>query len=170
MIKALNFGSGMDIKKSTKNIFWDNLDIDNKMGANIICNLNEFPYNILNNTYDYIYSSNVLEHLIDKEKVLNELCRIAKPNAIIEIIVPHLNCEGAFADMGHISFFCEKTFETFYNPPNWREQKYKIEVLKLESIPSSFGKWIYPKWIRRKLSLLLRGIFQEIRFKFKVIK
>lgn len=66
---------------------WQTLDIIN---ADIIHDLEEFPYPIESDTYDIIYMSHVLEHIrwTETEKVLNELYRILKPNGCLEIWVP----------------------------------------------------------------------------------
>ena len=41
------------------------------------------------NTFDFVMATEILEHLPDPEKALEEISRIAKPNAHIIISVPH---------------------------------------------------------------------------------
>jgi ubiquinone/menaquinone biosynthesis C-methylase UbiE len=156
-MKKLNFGAGADIREGFDNVDKEQFDF------------NRFPYPIKDNTYDYILVNHVLEHLEDTEKVLNELCRISKNNGEIEIVVPHVNSEGAFAELGHIRFFAEKTFESYANPPSWRKQPFKVEIISLKSKASNIGKWAFPSW-RRNLSLIFNGILEIIEVKFKVIK
>lgn len=170
MIKALNLGSGEDVKKSDDKTHWDNLDIVEHNGANIICDLNKFPYPIKDNTYDYIYSNHVLEHLKEPKQTMNEMVRMCKHNGIIEINVPHFNNEGAFC-LEHINFWNPVSFIHYAQPIGWEEQRnFKIKILKLKCKPSSLGKWIYPRVLRRKISLLLRGVYMEIQCKYQVIK
>jgi ubiquinone/menaquinone biosynthesis C-methylase UbiE len=49
------------------------------------------------NTFDFIFSSNVLEHVNDPAKVLSEAIRVTKPGGFIQIVVPNY---GSFYD-GH---------------------------------------------------------------------
>ncbi|MBU0761297.1 MAG: class I SAM-dependent methyltransferase [Nanoarchaeota archaeon] len=158
-MKKLNFGCGLDIKEGFDN--FDKKDFDFEV----------FPYPIKDNTYDYIFTRDVLEHLRWTENVLNELHRICKTNGIIEIYVPHFNNEGSFSMLGHVSYFAEATFEYLTMPvTDWGEENKGWEIVELEVEPSpNFGVYI-PKFLRRKLSLVIRGVFKEIHVKLKVIK
>ena len=66
---------------------WQTLDIE---GADIIHDLETFPYPIPDNKYEIIYMSHVLEHIrwYEAERVLKELYRILKPGGKLEIWVP----------------------------------------------------------------------------------
>ena len=165
-MKQLNFGAGQDIKEG-----FDNADINPP--SNLLFDFNKFPYPIEDNTYDYVYSCHVLEHLKDPRRVLEELYRITKPKGIIEIRVPHLNSEGAFSVLGHISYFSEHTFEDLVNPigkTNIANKKTDFKILELQSIPTWFGQIFFIPWIRRKVSLTLRGIYTEVIFKVEVVE
>ena len=165
MMKKLNFGSGTDIIEG-----WDNADLDNHNGANICFDFNKFPYPIKSNTYDYILANHVMEHLEKPEEAIYELARSCKDNGVIEINVPHMNCEGAFA-LGHINYWTTWSFKLLANPVGWEKKRdIRLELISLKEVPSRFGKWIYPRWLRRKLSLLVRGIQEEIHVILKVIK
>jgi len=164
--KKLHLGCGTRILDG-----FDNVDINKAPGICKSFDFNEYPWPIPDNTYDYIYSNHVLEHLRDIEKVMNEMHRICRPNAIIEINVPHMNNEGAFSMMGHISFFTEHTFRCLTDMgEDWREQRKRWEIISIDLIPSpNFGRYI-PKFMRRKLSVVIRGVWKEIHAKLKVIK
>lgn len=170
MEKKLNFGAGKDIKEG-----WDNADYDNHNGANINFDFNVFPYPINNNIYDYILACHVLEHLKEPEKTIHEFSRILKSNGIMEINVPHFNSEGAFC-LGHINFWNETSFlhldnEKLEEGDRWqKEVPYKLKVISLVCTSSRIGKFIPTYWLRRKVSLLVRGIYMEIKCKLKVIK
>jgi SAM-dependent methyltransferase len=156
-IRKLNFGCGMDIKRG-----FDNVDINSGQGICQSFDFNVYPWPIKDNLYDYVYCRHVFEHLKDIGKVMNELHRICSPNAVIEIYSPHFNDEGAFSTIGHISYFTEYSFTGL--------PEYKWEVIKLESLPSPhFGRFI-PKFMRRKLSVMIRGVWKEIHVILKVKK
>jgi len=79
-MKKLNFGCGLDIKKG-----WVNVDGQRGPQVDKSFNFAKFPYPLRNNEFDYILVDNVLEHLEDPHKVLDELHRISKKNGLIEI-------------------------------------------------------------------------------------
>lgn len=68
---------------------WENLDIAPSPIVDIVADISK-PLPIEENTYDLIYMSHVLEHIpwYDTVKVLKELCRILKPNGVLEVCVP----------------------------------------------------------------------------------
>jgi len=163
-MKKLNFGCGNDIRAG-----WDNVDIQKSPKLTKIFDFNKFPYPIKKDCYDLIYLSNVLEHLEKPDKVLEELWRISKHNAIIEIIVPYYNNKGAFNDMQHLHYFSDKTFQTFVERSKKINKNRKFEIKKLTLLPTNIGKLI-PKAIREKLSLFIGGLISQVHVKLKVIK
>ncbi len=164
-MKRLNFGSGMDIKQN-----WDNADWLKSEGTNLIFNFEKFPYPIKDNTYDYVYTRSVLEHLATPDKALLELWRICKHNATIEIIVPSYNNRSAYDGIEHKHYFSKICFELFVNYPydTLNSKKY-FEIIINEEIPTNIGKFI-PKSLREKLSLFLFGIVSYVHVKLKVLK
>ena len=160
--KLLHFGCGQNI------IFgYDNVDINPP--AEVRFDFNKFPYPLGDNTYDYIFSRHVLEHLREPEKVLNELHRISKPGAIIDIIVPHMNGDGAFSMLGHISYFNDYSFKCLVCNEGWRKSKgWKIIFIREE--PTWFGKLIFIPSLRKKLSKMINGIYKQLFVRLRVIK
>ena len=65
----------------------------------------------LDNYFDEIISSQVLEHLSDRMKVMDELWRITKPNGIIKLDMPYFTSAGAFCHPEHKSFWGYTTFD-----------------------------------------------------------
>jgi len=108
MKKRLNLGCGINIEKGSIN-----LDGVKLKGVDVVHDLNKFPYPFKDNTFDEVFADNVLEHLNDLQKPLEELSRICKPNAILEIIVPLAPTMNAFRDPTHKLFFTYRTFEYF---------------------------------------------------------
>ncbi len=73
----------LDIKKH-----WETLDIESKNNDNLILSEDEYNYPIKENTYDIVFSAQVMEHVKNIWKWLDELKRITKPNGKIIIIAP----------------------------------------------------------------------------------
>lgn len=171
--KALNFGCGEQVINKNyrwnpldrfghnvieENYVWDNMDMLNF--GNIKWNLNEFPYPIKDNTYDYINASFILEHLIDLSKVLTELVRISKPNAFIYIKVPHWHSYSAYMNVEHIHSFHRLAFDDLH-------LQFPVKAVEVEDYPSVAGRFIP---FRQFFSNYIGGLIRYINAKFQVIK
>jgi SAM-dependent methyltransferase len=163
-MKKLNFGCGDLIWEG-----YDNVDIQEDKRLTKSFDFNRFPYPIKENTYDYVWSRSVLEHLEEPDKVLHELWRICKPDAIIEIIVPYYNNKSAVSDMQHKHFFSDATFMVFADEGAVINKKGRYSIELLELVPTNVGKFI-PRKIREKLSLFFGGLISYVHVKLKVEK
>ena len=85
------------------------VDIVQLPGVDIVCNLNEaFPFD--DNSVDYLRAHDAIEHLPDKIKTMNEIWRVCKHDAVIDIEVPSTDGRGAFQDPTHISYWNLNSF------------------------------------------------------------
>ncbi len=69
-----------------------NIDIAKEVEPDMVVDIEKglpFP----DNSFDYIYSSNVLEHIRPQywEKLLNEISRVAKHKCVLELELPFVN-------------------------------------------------------------------------------
>ncbi|WP_242039763.1 methyltransferase domain-containing protein [Anabaena sphaerica] len=67
-----------------------------------------FPFP--DNSVDFIKAHDFIEHLPDRIHTMNEIWRICKPNAIVDISVPSTDGRGAFQDPTHVSFWNINSF------------------------------------------------------------
>ena len=86
-MKRLNIGCGNEAKEYKKNGYI-NLDIEPNENVHVVHDLNIFPYPFKDNTFDEIYASHIIEHLINPYMVLMELYRILKSNGVIIVKLP----------------------------------------------------------------------------------
>lgn len=107
-MKILDLGCGKRKRKGAIGV-----DISEYTDADIIHDLNVFPYPFADNEFDYIYADNIIEHLDNVVKVLEELHRISKNGATIKIIVPFFRSHYAFIDPTHKHFFTVRSFDYF---------------------------------------------------------
>jgi len=91
--KLLDVGAQSHVIKGylPSNIIYYTLDYSNEHGKKntFIHNLDKFPIPIKDNRYDIIQCSETLEHTMYPHKVMKELIRIAKPNALFLISLPN---------------------------------------------------------------------------------
>lgn len=165
-MKKLNFGCGKDIKKG-----WINVDIQEGDLIDKSFDFNKYPYPLKDNTFDEILLDNVLEHLPNPQKVMEELWRISKNNASIKIIVPYYNTYYAWGDPTHVTFFNEVTIQQVLGTVNYciNKQKEKFEIIKLDSIPQRFLRFL-PKEMLNILKRFFGNIIIQLEVDSRVIK
>lgn len=108
MTKILDLGCGKKKREGSVGI-----DISKYTDADIVHDLNIFPYPFSDNEFDYVYCDNIIEHLDNIVKVLEELHRITKNSATIKIMVPFFRSSYAFIDPTHKHFFTVRSFDYF---------------------------------------------------------
>jgi len=85
------------------------VDIYPGSGADIIANLNQrFPFS--DSSVDEVRAHDIIEHLPDRIHTMNEIWRICKPGARVDIRVPSTDGRGAFQDPTHVSFWNINSF------------------------------------------------------------
>lgn len=110
MITRLNLGCGTDIRTG-----YVNVDAIPLKGVDIVHDLDCFPYPFADDTFEEIVMINVLEHLSNTVKVMEELWRISKDGAKVIIRVPYWNSMDFVTDPTHKTAFNEYTFG-FFDP------------------------------------------------------
>jgi SAM-dependent methyltransferase len=131
-IKKLNLGCGQDIKKG-----YINIDFLKYRGVDIIHNLNEYPWPFIDNTFDEIYASHILEHVDDIKRAMEEIKRICKKNAQIIIRVPHFSCGVSYRDPTHKRLFSYFTFDYF------EKGEYGLPKLKIIKKYLNFTRFLF---------------------------
>lgn len=108
-INKLNLCCGADYREG-----WVNADIESNKEKDVALNLEELPLPFEDNTFDYIFSCHTLEHVRgDLVLLMTELWRILKPNAILEIRVPHFSHYSSLSAFGHHNVFSINHFLPF---------------------------------------------------------
>jgi len=108
VVKILDLGCG-----NRKRAGAIGIDFNPDSAADIIHDLNSFPYPFGDSGFDEIYADNVIEHLDDVLHVMEELYRISKPGGLVKIIVPYFRAKWAFIDPTHKHFFTVESFSYF---------------------------------------------------------
>ena len=106
--KKLNLGCGTDIREG-----WINLDNFDSKTLDVIHNLETFPYPFEDNYFDEIIAINVLEHIENPVRVIEELYRITAKNGKVTIRVPYYNSKDMGTDPTHKNFFSEHSLDYF---------------------------------------------------------
>jgi SAM-dependent methyltransferase len=143
-IKILDLGCGK--KKRAGSV---GVDINPNSDADIIHDLNVFPYPFDNSTFEYCFLDNALEHFDNPIRVMEEIYRILKLEGTCKIIVPYFRSRWAYIDPTHKNFFTIDSF-MYFDPDNFYYTnlgytKAKFKTLKIsfnETLKNSFFKKI----------------------------
>lgn len=114
----LNVGCGRNIMEG-----WINLDSASLPGIDIVCdldNLQEAPIELPDETVELFLLSHVIEHIRDSLGLMQELWRLASPNALAVIRVPHGGTDDAWEDPTHVRPYFPTSFSYFSQPAYWR--------------------------------------------------
>ena len=90
-----------------------NCDVLEHVRADRHFDLETIPYPFDSECADEILMDNVLEHLEDVPRVMEELYRVLKPGGVLRIIVPYAKTDWALQDPTHKHFFTEKSMAYF---------------------------------------------------------
>ena len=130
----LHLGCGNDYKNG-----YINCDISEKIKTDKIIDLEQFlPFE--DNSVEEIITNHTLEHIKNFIQLIEEMYRISKNGAIINIKVPYFAYPGSFADPTHVRFLTLKTFEyfTYNNGLNYYSNA-RFKILK-QTLNFSFKK------------------------------
>ncbi len=89
------------------------VDFSDRHAADVIHDLNVFPYPFKDEEFDEVFLDNVLEHLDDPIRVMEEVHRICKKQGTVKVIVPYFRSVWAFIDPTHKNFFTVDSFSYF---------------------------------------------------------
>ncbi len=101
---VLDLGCGFDKYKGKENEKVIGVDIEKGSHADVIWNLESYPYPFKDNSVDKIISTEVIEHIWSYEKFISECHRILKTGGELIIATPNRNS------------FINKIFKTYLKP------------------------------------------------------
>lgn len=81
------------------------IDINPNSMADIIHDLNQYPYPIETSSIDKIYAKHIIEHVDDPRKFIREIHRILKVGGDAFFETPHFSCRVAYSEPEHKLFY-----------------------------------------------------------------
>lgn len=179
--KILDLGCGRNKCRGALGV-----DFNKNTDADIIHDLNKFPYPFDDNEFDKILINHALEHLDNVVKVMEEIHRIAKPNALVLINAPYFTSIDAFADPTHRHFFSARSFDYFtddlkefsyYSDARFRKLKVEIKFWEWKKLrgfrlQNWMGLWLLANKLTKFYETFFAHIFpaKEIFYKLQVVK
>lgn len=136
----LNIAGGQNNPEGFTNIdIWE--------GADIVHDLEQFPWPIEDGSVEEAMCSHYVEHTKDLNAFMNEVSRILKPGGTCSVTAPYYNNIRAWQDPTHTRAISEATF-LYYNK-QWREQNKLNHYPITCDFDFSYAYHIDPYWAMR---------------------
>ena len=142
-MKSLDLGCGKKKRPGAIGV-----DFSDRHDADVIHNLNIFPYPFKDDEFDEIYLDNVLEHLDDPMSVMAEVYRICAAGGQVKVIVPYFRSLWAFIDPTHKHFFTVDSF-AYYDPCHIICQRYDYVETRFKVERVVFNETLPNRWVKR---------------------
>lgn len=136
MAKAiLDVGCGL-------NKFPGSIGIDRIPGtrADVLCDLDRFPYPFSDNSFDEVRAVHVIEHVADVIRTMEEFWRLLRPGGRVYLATPHYTDFSSFCDPTHRWHLNSYSFRYFgddnagygyYSRCRFREKSVRVKLLAL---------------------------------------
>lgn len=89
------------------------IDISPHSQADILHDLNTFPYPFDSDRFDLVIMQDIIEHVVNVPAVMNEVYRITRDGGTVRIRTPHYSSYYAYNDPTHLHFFGVFVFDGF---------------------------------------------------------
>jgi SAM-dependent methyltransferase len=110
------------------------LDISADTDADVVHDLDAFPYPIEDGAFDQILMQDVIEHVAQPIRVLEELHRISRPGARIQLRTPHYSSVLAYGDPTHRHYFSTIAIRSLAEPrfAHYTDVRFRVEHVTLD--------------------------------------
>lgn len=126
------------------------VDYSDRHNADVIHDLNVFPYPFEEGSVDWVYMNNVLEHLDSPMDVMAEIHRILNTGSGVKVIVPYFRSGWAFIDPTHKTFFTVDSF-SYYDPDHIICQRYDYVPTRFKVERVIFNGTPENRWSKRPM-------------------
>jgi SAM-dependent methyltransferase len=108
--------------------------------ADVICDLDRFPYPFRDCTFDEVRAVHVIEHVADVMRTMEEFHRLLRPGGSVYIATPHYTDFSSFCDpthRWHLNSFSFRYFGEdhggfgYYSRVRFRERQVRLRLLAL---------------------------------------
>jgi SAM-dependent methyltransferase len=104
------------------------IDVSPDTEADIVHDLNTFPYPLEDSGFDEVVMQDVLEHLREPVKVLDELHRVLRPGGRLQLRTPHFSSALAYSDPTHEHYFSALAIRSLAEPrfAHYTRARYRV--------------------------------------------
>lgn len=146
--------------------------------ADVVHDLDQLPYPFHDNEFDQVIAVNVLEHVADLVRTMEEIHRICKPGAVVYIAGPHFTSCDVHTDPTHRRGFTSRTFDYWVEGSQLfglgysevRFRKRRVQITFWGPLKRALGMWFNknPLFYERHLAYICPA--HQIIFELEVVK
>src|SRR5215831_16257964 len=89
------------------------IDSAARSGADVVWNLDDFPWPLETDCFERIHMSHIIEHVRDVMKTMAEVHRIGRNGADVFITTPHFSSHNSYTDLTHVRHLAGRSFRYF---------------------------------------------------------
>jgi SAM-dependent methyltransferase len=93
------------------------IDFNALNAPDILHDLNGYPWPFDDNSFDKIICQHIVEHVVDAVRFMEEVHRVARAGALVEIVTPHFSNRFSYSDPTHVRHLSFFAFDYFIEPP-----------------------------------------------------
>jgi SAM-dependent methyltransferase len=151
--------------------------------ADLVHDLNVFPYPLADSSWDRIICRDVLEHVENFVQTMEEIWRVGRPGASVDVVAPFMSSVNYYSDPTHRRAFTSRSFDYFIaGTPVFRlgYSKARFEMIRCEydaedrPLRRGFHRWALDWANRNKAEYENRYAFlyplYNIFFELRVVK
>jgi SAM-dependent methyltransferase len=139
--KILHLGAGEKYNEQCVNV-----DLVASTKPDIVHNLDDYPWPLPDNHFQEVWAYDVLEHLDNLVRVMEEIHRVCENQAKITITVPHFSSANAFTDITHRHYFSVNSFNYFTGDNEfgfYTDKRFRKQNASIIFYPSLMNKLIH---------------------------
>jgi SAM-dependent methyltransferase len=175
-MRTLDVGCGINKKAGAIGI-----DRNPASRADVLCDLDRFPYPFRDSSFDELQAVHVIEHVSDVIRTMEEFHRLVRAGGEVLIVTPHYTDFSSFCDpthRWHLTSFSLRFFGEdhggfgYYSGARFDEISVRVKLLALwrwlgfEVLVNTFPR--YRRFWEHYLCYVVRG--KVIEWRLKVIK
>jgi SAM-dependent methyltransferase len=92
------------------------LDISDATDADVVHDLDSFPYPFPDAAFDHVRMQDVIEHVREPLRVMEELHRVLRPGGRVQLRTPHFSSALAYGDPTHRHYFSAMAVRSLATP------------------------------------------------------
>ena len=173
MARVLNLGAGLD--RSIPGAV--TVDLVAKTKPDVVHDLDVYPWPFETDSFDQVVCREVIEHLADVIKAMEEMHRITRAGGIVHIVTPHYSCSNSYTDPTHrrhlsyfsFDYFTDENQWGFYSEARFRMKRREIQFYgRYKNAPQ---KWLanrYPRLYEERFAWMFPAWY--LVFDLEVIK
>lgn len=122
------------------------VDLVASTNPDVVHNLDVTPWPLPDGHFREVWAYDVIEHLADVVKVMEEIHRVCADGAVVKITVPHYSCANAFTDPTHRHYFSVASFNYFTGDNEfgfYTNCRFRKQVAKIIFHPTLTNKVIH---------------------------